>query len=312
MKCASLLLGLLVVAYFPALAQTGDVYASVTQTLTDKVLSDVQYPFTVVNMWDTFHPPTAAVYAGQASKADRASIFDWAENNPTNPVAHDINVNKAAVLADVDRLEGCRKLAETNNQKFTGPTKRELDSIRDYKDWDIALFLAHFRSDIMKRPGLLLNGKTTQVKGLSINSEAIGELWVKRPKLECIGNCQIGPVIFCCQWETVFVWEKWATASINDFPLAVDATLTADVDAANVLYLSGQFDKLRIPIPPILDKIPIEAIVNPIIAGKHFDVLEIDKLVATIPYVELTYGIKAVRISGAKELRVDIDVVKKP
>jgi hypothetical protein len=88
--------------------------------------------------------------------------------------------------------------------------------------------------------------------------------------------------------------------------------VTADVDAKNTLFVSGQFDRLRIPIPPILDKIPIEVIVNPIIADKHFDVLDVNALVATIPYVNLKYGIKAPRISGTKELRVDIDVVKKP
>jgi hypothetical protein len=313
MKRASLLIGFLLVAFVPASAQVGDIYASVTQPLVDKVLSDVQYPFTVINMWDTFHPPTTVTFAGRVSEDDLTALYKWAETNKKkNLLAHEIVVHKASFLADIDRLEACRKLADENHIPFDGPTKAEVDKIRDLSDWDSVFFLAHFRSDIMKKPNLLLNGKTTQVRGLLINSEAIGEWWVKRPKLECTGNCQIGPVIFCCHWDWIYVWEKWGTASVNDFPLAVDATLTADVDAKNILFLSGQFDSLRIPIPPILDKIPIEKIVNPIIADKHFDVEDLNALVATVPYVDLHYGIKALRLSGTKELRVDIDVVKKP
>jgi hypothetical protein len=116
-KRAPLLLGLLVAMSLAASAQVGDLYASVTQTLSDKVLGDVQYPFTVVNMWDTFHPPTTAVYVGHASKKEIAAIFKWAEaNNKTSPIAHELIVNRAAFLADLDRLEKCRTLSEENRR----------------------------------------------------------------------------------------------------------------------------------------------------------------------------------------------------
>ena len=306
------LLGLCLCVALPVRAQVGDIYASVTQNLTDKVLSDVQYPFTVVNMWDTFHPPSDTMHSGFASKQDVTNLLKWAEaNDKKSTLAHEIVVRRAEVFAELDLIEKCRALAEQSHTQFSGPTKQELDKLRKAEDWDTTFFLAHFRSDILKKPSLQLAGKVTTLKGLSTDSEAIGEWWVKRPKAQCIGNCQIGSLITCCQWEAIWVWEKW-TASINDFKLDIDATVTADVDSSDFLYLSGQFDKLRIPIPPILDKIPIEAIVNPIIAGKHFNVLDINALVATVPYVNLNYGIKALRISGTHELRIDIDVIKKP
>lgn len=185
--------------------------ALVNQSMTDKVLDDVSYPFTVFEKSWPFDGKIASMPVEKGSEEDLTtitlsadesekviawggsetaqkdinSIKDKASQKLIQELSRDIAVSKAEFLGELDRLDAARDQIDDwkkqgKKHDFVGPSLAELADFRKLK-FPVKFHLAHMRVRIPSRPTVNLGGETTQIKNLGVHVSATAEMWVHVP-----------------------------------------------------------------------------------------------------------------------------------
>lgn len=291
-------------------AANGDLYVAVSQSTVDKVLNDAHFPLVVVDNWwpdccsnefDSLSVPYTA--------ANNTQLIAWARAHTESAgndgdVAKAITLTEDAAIGELDRTLALIKTAETSHQKWQGPSAADINAIRA-KGIQFRPYLKHIKVAIRNRPGISISGDPISVSNLNVAVDATGQLYAYVLQFKC--TKYFGPI--CIGGDFYWGWTRAAEASVSDIRITADAALHPVINKL-AINLVPEVKKLRLDYP-ILRDIPIENWVNPIVSQHPFQAVDASALVEAIPYVDENYVVKALRISGTNELRLDIDVGKK-
>jgi hypothetical protein len=283
------------------------VYAAISQSTADKVTSDATYPLVVVdNWWPDCCSGQYSALTGNYSASEIAKLVHSKEKSagPGHTVGQDLGFALKSANAELDRAESLIDVAVKNGNTWGGPSKSDMEAIRT-AGFPVKPYLKHIKVAIRNRPTITLSGDPIGVSNLNLAVDATGQLYVYIVQFKC--TSYIGPI--CDGGDFYWDWTKAAEVSVGDVHIAGDVALHPVVQGL-VIYVTPEIKRLRLDYD-ILRDIPIENWVNPIVANNPFTALDASSLVAAVPYVDQKYVIKAIRVSGVNELRVDIDIVKK-
>lgn len=294
-------------------AAAQDLSVSIKQSVADKFFGDATYPVKVVDVTHPFAPPLSS-YSTQG--AQPITLF-------THPAdVSDLNVQiqayKNTLLGKLDRAIKDYQYATANGVPWGGPTIGEMQNLQAALksnaviaargDFDVAVNVASLKVFVTSRPSVTLGAPSTGLSNVNVNVDANAELWVKSPYLDCTDSCSIGPISFCCKYEWKTKWDKILTVPFNlNFIAQANLTLFQ-----NQREVDGKiaFSSLHLN-DPILGFIELKDLANANLAQNAFTVLKLDDLAAALPYVNNTYVVDQVTLSGAGEIRLDMTVTKK-
>ena len=99
---------------------------------------------------------------------------------------------------------------------------------------------------------------------------------------------------------------KDAEVDVNDVKIAADGAVTLIVDGL-VVYGVPSISKLVLDYP-ILREINLAWFANQALGGQRLAMINASKLVAALPYINSTYVIDTLAVSGSGEIRADITI----
>jgi len=290
-----------------------DLYASVKQSAVDKVVHDAQYPITLVDQWWPFTGDIKSTSDRLISGSESARYLSRAKTMDcaAQPKTLECGILKAYTDRDmvVASIRQARDQTLKSNSQWTGPDENTLKAI-ETQLLDFKAHLAHLKINLLTAPNIAISGLATSVKGVSIDVDAIGELWVNHPAWNCTNYCHLGPVVLCCGGHIDNVWDKVLEVDVSDVKIAADGTVSFSVNGTQV-YGTPSLQSLVLNYP-ILKDINLAPIANSVLNGENFLIIDTSKIVAAIPYVNNKYTISGVTLSGNGEIRADITIQKLP
>ena len=298
-----------------ASAAASDLYAAVEQSLVDKVVSEAQYPITLVDQWWPFDPNsrighrnfTANEVEKQLGMAAKLDCSAKAKGNETPcEVQRAYYAGRAQLHSEIELVRKYKEKAGTN---WKGPSDAELDALQS-KAFPIKEHLAHLKINVLKAPSIKISGTSTAVDAVSVAIDAIGETYVEYPVWVCTKDCSIGPIHFCCEGHFEGRWAKVLEIDVNDVRFAVDGSVALIPDAL-VVYGVPSVSRLVLDYE-ILRDINLAPIANSALNGRRLAIIDASKIVAALPYVNTRYQIKSIDVGGNGEIRADIVVQKVP
>jgi hypothetical protein len=297
---------------------SSDIYAAVEQSLVDKVVKDAAYPLTLVDQWWPFDGSNAKAKDRYFSADDvkdqleKAKKIDCSDKAKKSALACRIQQADVAAHDSVrEQIARIRANKAKVGAKWKGPSDADLDSL-EKQSFPIKLHLAHLKVNLLKAPDVKISGISTAVNGVSIDVDAIGEVWVLLPQWVCTKTCSIGPIVFCCEGHFESQWGKILEVDVNDVKITADGTVTLAVENL-IVYGVPSLSNLALDYDVLRD-INLAPIANDVLGGKRLTVIDARDLVAALPYVNTKYRIKkdGISISGNGEIRAEITVEKVP
>jgi hypothetical protein len=292
---------------------TSDIYAAVKQSTVDKVVQDAQYPITLIDQWWPFSGNIMAITNRAISRKEGEDYLAKAKTMNCSAHAKELACGVLAAYTTRDQqIENIRRQREQvvkSGKKWNGPDDDSLQAM-EKESLEFRAHLAHLKINLQKAPSISISGVATVVKNVSLDVDAIGELWFKHPAWNCTKTCSIGPIVFCCEGHFDDVWDKVLEVDVSDAKFAVDATVTFSSDGI-LVYGTPSVQNFALDYP-ILRDINLAPIANSVLAGKNFLIMDASKIVAAVPYVNNKYTISSVTLSGNGEIRADIVIQKVP
>jgi len=302
-----------------ASAQTQDIYASVTQHAIDRVLSDIHYPLTII---DEHYPPCVSGLNAPITQAThlrpeaRAELIAFAKKRqpipkfetPDDNIATRIDNAVAGFYGTLAEVDAQRDQVEKQGNQWRGPSKNDVDQIRQRGIIDFAFCLPWLRVDLRSSPKIVLSASVIPVTNIDLSVGATGEVYGYWADFICDNHCIDN---ICCWGHLENHWHYIGSLTVTDVHLKANGKVMPGIDPPRKVFLQASVDSLRLDYE-ILKEIPLEGFANNALAGKKFEVLDADKIVAALPYVNNKYGIDTLKLSGSGELRVDISLRKLP
>jgi len=283
-----------------------DLAAEISQDLVTKVINDSIPPaYTVIDKRSPF--PTLAVV--DTRNSDLPALITWAKSKSGSrkkgeeQFADELLYSVADAESDFNFVIAAKKefdnIRDGKKPTWDGPSDKELSNYLEF-GFDTKAHLAWVKVWIPSRPTITVSVPTTTIKGLKVSAGATGELWVRRPKLKCTKKWKG----ICYKWKKVWVWEKWASITLDSVTVAADVSIAWSVSGVKLIG-SAKFDKLRLNYK-ILDKIPIENWVDP----KSFTAMDAKELVGVIPILESKYIVSSIGMPKGSGLRLELTFKK--
>jgi hypothetical protein len=310
---ATLLFGLVLAS--DSWAQS-DLYASVTQQAANKVLSDPKYPLNIINQ---SYPPCvsglsqiSAEGVPEYSPQGMKDLLAWAANRKpilpfeteTDNIASRIDDAHKSFVGMLAQVDAQRTQAGTN---WKGPSQADVAALRA-RDWiKLQACLAWLSVDLNSKPSVQLSGSTIPISGIDTSIGATGVLYGYWPDFICDNYC-IDHI--CCWGHFENHWHYIGSLTVKGVKFTASGKVLPEVDGL-IINLTATVDRLRLNYP-ILDQIPLEGFANDALSGKKIQVIDASKLVASFPYLNTSYQIAWIKLSGTGELRVDIAIKKLP
>jgi hypothetical protein len=290
-------------------AKNGDLYVAISQSAVDKVLTDANYPITLIDhWWPDYNGTEFKNIATPYTQPRRAALLQWASAHAKSEgqegkFAAAINSTQAAAEAELDRVTNMIAEAKKTGQAWSGPSAQEIVALKQ-RGLEFVPYLKYIKVNVPARPVITISGDPIVVRNLNVIIDVIGQLYANMLQFRC--THYIGPI--CVGGEFFWGWVKAFEIDLNDVHVKIEAAIHPVVDALTIVAVP-EVTLLRLDYF-ILRDIPLERFVNPVISQKRFLLVDAIKLTAVVPYVNTNYHISSIRISGMGELRVDVDVSK--
>jgi hypothetical protein len=296
----------------PAKNVSSDLYAAAEQSLVDKVVSDAQYPLTIVDQWWPFDPNSKdKTFSAEEVKQQlaRAKTIDCSKTS-----SKDVSciIQKTDLVAremlheSVDSIRRAKAKAGTD---WRGPSGKELDELES-RSLPVKEHLAHLHIELSKAPSIKISGISTSLNDVSVEVDAIGETWVQVPTGVCTKVCSVLGIEVCCEGHVELQWRKILEIDTPriDWSINADVALVAD----NLIVYGVPIITRLVLDYEILRDINLEYFANLALRDKRLPIIDATKIVAVLPYVNTKYRVKDLAVSGAGEIRVDVVVEKVP
>ncbi len=293
-----------------------DLYASVTQHAADKVLSDPKYPLNIINQ---NYPPCVSGLTGMSTEGipryspqDAKRLLAWAANRkPIAPfetdddnIASRIDDAHKSFLGMLAQVDAQREQAGNN---WKGPSKAEVAALRG-QDWQfLQPCLGWLSVDLNSKPSVQLSGTVVPISGIDTSVGATGVLYGYWPDFICDNHCIDN---ICCWGHFENHWHYIGSLTVRGVKFTASGKISPEVTGL-IIDLTASVDRLRLNYP-ILDQIPLEGFANGALNGKKFQVLDARTLVASFPYLNTSYQVDWIKLSGTGELKIDIAIKKLP
>lgn len=313
-QIAVLLILLSFLSLLPMFGQiNSDMYAAVKQSAVDKVVHDAQYPITLIDQWWPFSGDIRSTADRIVSGTEGAKYLATAKTLDCSKQPKSLACGILRAYTDRDlEIETVRQKKDQalkSGSGWKGPDDASLDAMKR-QQLDFKVHLAHLKINLLKAPNITISGIATGVKNVSLDIDAVGELWVNHPAWNCTSYCSVGPIVLCCggHWDTV--WEKALEVDVSDVKITADGTVTFSV---NGMLVNGTPSLQNLALDyDILRDINLAPIANAVLNGESFMIIDASKIVAAVPYVNNKYTISGIVLSGNSEIRADITIQKLP
>lgn len=285
-----------------------DLYAEVGQSISDKILASVKYPFKIINKQEPF--PGCNKSAIKVATAEDNYIYTFTQdeirsllNDSVSDILSrkDLDTDDVSISDDIYNFGGeiiqqakhIINIANTEDD-YEGPDISELQSIVDggikglvdtLGDWGVYAHCSNFSVVVEDKPTINLKSPKIDLGNVKIKIAAIGELWVKYPWWNCYR--------WCFKWKKVIKCKQIARVSIS-LKIKADANATFKAEAAKVLAY-GKFNKLRLNYP-ILEKINLEKYANKALENQPVFVYDAAKFITVIPLLESRFAIGSIAL----------------
>jgi hypothetical protein len=251
--------------------------------------------------WAVENAPTTSVSRGQDEQVFKIGLQDaWQEWKE--------DVNNAVAVMERPGAANQPGLGSRNGDELTLAELKQLQlagvdetfQLLDRKSsiaTNKAIARAHLsyaRVELTERPGLAVNSPRFSATNIRVQATATGELWLKLPHISC------------CPPRVQMRWKKIAQLTVSP-KIGTDATITFSVESLKVMA-TARFDRLFLDYF-ILREINLAGLGNGYLSKKKFEVYDVSKFVASIPYIDRKFVIDAVRLpaqSGAVQIEVDV------
>ncbi|MFT3949548.1 MAG: hypothetical protein QM763_21475 [Agriterribacter sp.] len=310
-----------------------DLSTEINQTAFDKIIQSAEFPLTLFEHNDPFQSQLSEVYAEFSPENKQnekvydykslASLIEWSVNGQKNSFSTSLNdevkeqVNQAW-LASIDEVLSVKANYEkaVKNKTvvgYTGPAPEDFAgggiSLPQLEKWDgksvsqifndlsgfgtsslsfAKAHLSYAKVQLTDRPTLLINSPSFSIKDINVQLTARGELWAKLPQFRCCKK-----VLGICVWVCFDGWKWTKLASITVSPV-IGSDITVGFNIENLkISAKGQFDRLYLNVP-ILRDINLAGIANKYMKNRSFEVYDVSKFVASIPYINTNFRITEV------------------
>ena len=276
-----------------------DLYAEVQQTICDKFLGSVKYPFKVLEQRQEFpkdqKTPTASNGLYKLSKEEISTLLKNSLNIVKGKKSSNSSIHSqvfsfaGSVIQQAKNVIDAAKSAE---DKYQGPDIKEMQKIVDdgieglvntLGDFDIYFWCSYLSVKINKQPKLSLASPVITLNDIKIEVTATGEIWAKYPWLNCYK--------WCTQWEKIHKFDRIASLTVSpELKVKAHADLSL---SGTILKATATIDELRLNYD-ILDKIPLEGIANTQLGDSPIFVFDASKLLSTVPLLESKFIISSI------------------
>lgn len=319
--------------------------ATINQSMADKIVKSVNYPFTVFEHRKPFEgfsftneiesDDEINIESEQFLKDIKVVLNGTFENyEDKEQELDDLAVNFSTEIRGLrENFEEClvayNKIEEWNTQNpdqkhtWDGPTKDFLESIikdikayesnslQDYKSLskliEIKAQITWIRVILGKEPNFLLNGQRFDVSLPSILPSGTAEVWAKYKWLKCTKYVEIFGRKICVGWKWTTKLTKLLSITLKDIKFKVKAHAIVKPKGA-IVNVYGAFDELRLDYR-FIDRIPLEKLANKILGDKPLTVFDASVFVKTIPVLNSSFRVSKIEIPNeANKIAIDITV----
>lgn len=330
-----ILLFVLLAVTSSAMAQKApDLRTEINQSSFDKILASMDIPLTLFEHNDPF--PAFVDMAnqkidleGDVNKGfgyDRmVALFLWAvEGAPTAmgdnnemELKNELKNQWAEIMGGVNEIVANYEYAVKNQSVpgYKGPMPSDFDggsvSISELKKLQkssvaeffknlssyvgiskldfVKAHLAYAKAELTSRPSLTVNSPVFKTTGIKVKVTATGELWMKLPVPRCCKRV-LG---VCVWWCFDMKWVKVGSITVSP-TIGADVTVNFSVSGLKI-FASGSFDRLFLDYF-ILREINLAGLANNYLRNKTFELYDVSKFVASIPYINKKFRIESINV----------------
>lgn len=324
-----------------------DLRATINQSMADKIVNSVNYPFTVFEHRKPFEGFSlkneieiddeididSELFLKETntilSKKFTINGYDAVEQDSVNLATNSLNELRALKENFKECLSAYKKIEEHNAQnpdqthQWDGPTEEFLNNIikdiEDYENNNLANYkslsglielkaqITWIRVNLGKRPNFGLHGQRFDINIPSILPSGTGEVWAKHKWLKCVKYVSIFGKKVCVGWKWTTKLTRLLSVTLKDIKLKVKAHAIVKPLGA-IVNVYGVFDELRLDYKWI-DKIPLEKLANKILGNKPVAVFDASKFVQTVPVLNSSFRVAKLEIPNETgKITIDITV----
>lgn len=283
-----------------------DLFAEVSQSVCDKLLSSAGYPLVLMERKEDF-PGCRSVLTRLEKDFYRYSVDEVDEmfracvpailnrTDDENSIHDDIFAFGGSIIQQAKLILDAH---DGDPERYEGPERADLKTIIDggienlgtnlrslVGDFDVYAWNPHLKVTLKTQPKLRLASPRIDLDGVRVEILAKGELWVKYPWWNCHK--------WCIKWKKVVKCDRIGSITVSP-DIAADAHAEIFSRGPRV-YASAQFDRLRLDYP-ILKEIPLEGIANAILGKKEMEVYDASQLVASVPVLKSEFGVDSINL----------------
>lgn len=293
-----------------AKAQSGsDLYVVVEQSAIDKIVNEAQYPITLVDESWPFMGNMSVQFDRLIAGVESEKYREQAKSTDCTAHAKDIACAIAGAYITRDLLISAVEKARAQTLKagnqWRGPDAKALSDMRS-KRIDFKAHLARLKINLLKAPKISIAGLSTSVKDVSLDIDAIGELYWNHLAWNCTKTCNLTPVTFCCEGHFDNVWERVAEVDVNDIKILTDASIELS-NKGVLLYGTPRVQRLELDYD-ILRLIDLASVANVALADRSLLIIDASKVIQLLPNVGSKYNISSLKFSGKGDIRADITI----
>jgi hypothetical protein len=315
----------------------GDLSTTIDQAAFNKITSSMDLPLTLFEHKESF--PGLAVDKDNVkditdstdrlySTQETRELFKWAvENSPgakfrdgesENGYKQGVNQAWMDFKKEVSMI---RSQTEQEGRKFQveGFTPEELKILEEGNvdqifnllqtksssaNFAAKVHLAYAKVELVDRPTFTVNSPDFTAGNVRVKATATGELWIQIPRFKCcryvLGIC----VCVKVEWH----WIRAASLTVSA-RVGTDATVTFAAENLKITA-TARFNRLYLDYN-ILRDINLASIGNYYLRRMKFELYDVSKFVASIPYIDKNFAIEDIRLPAQSNgVKVEVDVKK--
>lgn len=311
---------------------TEDFVATINQSMANKLVDSVTYPFIVFEHRKTFSGFSAldqavdifedeilidtkllandAMQTLKATYGRRRSV-DQASEDIGAQVGEDFEETLSVYencLKSFDEVEAHNQANPNRKLTWDGPSKTELKSIiaslkkfgeyslKDFtqikKIVEFKVFVSWIRIAVSK-PSFTLSGSSFQLNVPDVLPSGTGEVWAKYKWIKCIKR-KWG---ICYRWKIVTKSKRILKVTLKD--IKTELSVVAEIMVSGPLVrVFANVIKLRLKYK-YLDKIPLEKLANKKLSDKPVIAFDASKFVATMPMLGSKFRVQKIAVPSA-------------
>lgn len=330
------------------LISSSDLRAEINQTSFDKILTSMDIPLVLFEHINPF-PKSPSIMDNTSqfnnendkvyNYTEMESLFSWAINGKSTRIAdksdeelkNELKIQWHISMEEINEVIANYYNAVKNQTTpgYKGPLPSDFDggdfSREKLQKWqteeikniledlpkttasslDFArAHLAYAKVELYERPSLIVNSPNFKATNINVKVSATGELWTKIPRFKCCKR-----IFGICVWVCFDRWEWIKIGSISpSVNIGSNVSINFEIQGLKI-FAGGSFDKLYLDYF-ILRDINLAGIGNSYLRNKKFELYDISKFVASIPYINKKFRILDITLppkSGG--VTVDVNVI---